>query len=93
MPKITKKLIDSLEAKDKDYIIWDDKISGFGVKITKAGRKVYLLKYRAEDGRQRKPSIGGHGKTLEEKMFPKIDRLRDNLKQSLPYVMNSWKNM
>jgi integrase len=67
MSKLTKKLIDGLEPEDRDYIVWDDKVSGFGVKVTPAGRKVYLLKYRSDDGRQRKPTIGVHGNiTCEE---------------------------
>lgn len=61
MPTLTKTIIDKLTAQTKDYMIWDDKISGFGLKVTPTGRKVYLLKYRTRDGRQRKPTIGIHG--------------------------------
>lgn len=61
MSILTKTLIDKLEPKDKDYIVWDDKISGFGVKVTPKGRKSYLMKYRNHEGRQRKPNIGVHG--------------------------------
>lgn len=61
MPTLTKRLIDSLVPGNADYIVWDDKLSGFGLKITPSGRKVYLLKYRTTDGRQRKPAIGVHG--------------------------------
>lgn len=61
MPILTKRLIESLTPSKKDILIWDDKLSGFGVKITPTGRKVYLLKYRTLDGRQRKPTIGIHG--------------------------------
>ncbi len=61
MPNLTKTLIDQLPAKTKDYVEWDNKLSGFGVKVTPKGRKVYLMKYRTVDGRQRKPSIGVHG--------------------------------
>ncbi|MBE2190724.1 MAG: site-specific integrase [Alphaproteobacteria bacterium] len=61
MPNLIKTTIDKLTAQSKDYMIWDDKISGFGVKVTPTGRKVYLLKYRTRDGRQRKPTIGIHG--------------------------------
>lgn len=61
MPTLTKTIIDKLTAKPKDYMVWDDKVSGFGVKVTPKGRKVYLLKYRTRDGRQRKPTIGIHG--------------------------------
>ena len=61
MANLTKSLVEKLVPEPKDYIIWDDKISGFGVKVTPKGRKSYLLKYRNQEGRQRKPHIGVHG--------------------------------
>lgn len=61
MPVLTKVLVEKLTPLSKDYIVWDDKISGFGIKVTPAGRKSYLMKYRTHDGRQRKPNIGVHG--------------------------------
>lgn len=61
MPKLTKSLIDSAQPAEKTYLLWDSAISGFGVKITPTGRKVYLMKFRTADGRQKKPSIGVHG--------------------------------
>lgn len=64
--KITKSLIDSAHAKDKDYIIWDSAISGFGIKINPTGSKTFLLYYRTKTGRQRKPSIGKYGQLTVE---------------------------
>lgn len=61
MPTLTKSIVDKLSTQPKDFMVWDDKVSGFGVKVTPKGRKVYLLKYRTRDGRQRKPTIGIHG--------------------------------
>ncbi len=61
MPNLTKSLIDQLPIKAKDYVVWDSKVSGFGIKITPKGRKSYLMKYRTKEGRQRKPHIGVHG--------------------------------
>lgn len=43
---------------DGDYTINDPKTSGLSVKITPAGRKVFIFRYRTEFGRQRKLSIG-----------------------------------
>ena len=62
MPRLTKRLIDSLAPRAKDYMVWDDEIPGFAVKVTARGRKAYFLKYRTADRTQRKPSIGVHGK-------------------------------
>ncbi len=40
--RITKKTIDGLVAGDRDQFIWDDEISGFGVKLTPKGKKVFI---------------------------------------------------
>ncbi|NDF11808.1 MAG: DUF4102 domain-containing protein [Proteobacteria bacterium] len=61
MPNVTKRLVDSLEPQEKDYVIWDDKIKGFGIKVTPKGRKVYIFKYRNKANVQHKPAIGKHG--------------------------------
>ena len=64
MPRITKRLVDSLEPADKETITWDDEIPGFGIRVTPKGVKAYILKYRAGHGRAapiRKPTSGKHG--------------------------------
>ena len=60
MTKITKRLVDSLSPKDKDYFIWDSDVSGFGVRVFKTGRKSYLIQYRFGN-RTRRLTIGPHG--------------------------------
>ena len=47
MPKLTKKVIDSNLPKEKDYIVWDDEIKGFGCRIFPGGKKTYVFYYRA----------------------------------------------
>ena len=62
--KLTKARVDSLQPGEKDVILWDTEVKGFGCKVTPAGRRVYLVKYRVGGGRHgrvRKPSIGLHG--------------------------------
>ena len=46
-----------------DIYLWDADLSGFGLKITPAGRKVYLIQYRlgGRRGRTRRITIGHHG--------------------------------
>lgn len=62
MPKITKRFVDSIRPDpERESIHWDDDVKGFGLKVSKSGRKVFLLFYRTRDGRQRKPTIGTHG--------------------------------
>lgn len=66
MAKLTKRMIDALEARDKDYFAWDDELPGFGVRVWPSGRKTYVAQYRA--GKQsRRFKIGIHGPlTVEE---------------------------
>ncbi len=45
-----------------DSFLWDNMLPGFGVKITPAGGKVYLVQYRPKSGRTtRRYTIGRHG--------------------------------
>lgn len=45
MPKITSKLVNSSPSKEKDYILWDDEIKGFGCRIYPKGKKTYVFRY------------------------------------------------
>lgn len=66
MPKLTKRTIEALPVEAVDYIIWDDDIAGFGVRVYRSGRKSYLVQYRA-GGRTRRRSIAQHSvMTVEE---------------------------
>jgi integrase len=60
---ITKRSVDEVEPGPKDDYLWDDDLKGFGLKITPAGRKVYLVQYRigGRKGRSRRVNIGPHG--------------------------------
>lgn len=50
-----------------DVTVWDDRIAGFGLKVTPAGAKVYIYRYRisrpgqASQTAPRKYTIGRHG--------------------------------
>ncbi len=58
--KLTKRTVEALPTKAKDYFVWDSELAGFGVRIFASGRKSYLVQYRAA-GRSRRRSIGRHG--------------------------------
>ncbi|MBV7255868.1 site-specific integrase [Pacificimonas sp. WHA3] len=60
MPKLTKRVIDALETRKKDYVVWDDELPGFGIRVFASGRRSYLIQYRA-NGRSRRYTIGIHG--------------------------------
>ncbi|WP_417415850.1 tyrosine-type recombinase/integrase [Hoeflea sp.] len=60
MPKITKRLIDATEAAHKDTFLWDEDLAGYGLKVTPAGRKVFVLQYRI-GRRSRRMTLGTYG--------------------------------
>ena len=95
--KLTKKIIDATSSADKDTIIWDTELKGFGFKITSADKRSYFLYYRTRDGRQRRPKIGDHGvitceqakettHLLKEVYYAAIQRLQN-------YLIATCKNM
>ena len=58
--KLTKRHIDALVPGAGREHFWDTEVSGFGLRITPAGERIYVVKYRAGD-RQRWIQIGRHG--------------------------------
>ena len=59
--KLTKRVVEGIAPSDRDVIVWDTELRGFGCKVTPNGRRSYLLYYRTADGQQRKPALGTHG--------------------------------
>lgn len=49
--RLTKSTIDKLEKRAARYIVWDDRVTGFGVRVGASGEKVFVLKYRFPSGR------------------------------------------
>ena len=60
MTRISRKTVDALSAREREYMLWDCDVRGFGVRVHPSGRKVYLVKYRHR-GRVIKKTIGPHG--------------------------------
>ena len=60
MTKLTKRVVDATEARDKDYVIWDDELPGFGLRVFTSGKRSYVIQYRSA-GRSRRYTIGLHG--------------------------------
>ncbi|GEC58367.1 hypothetical protein ABIF38_002591 [Bradyrhizobium japonicum] len=42
MVKITKRVVEAAEAQEKDYLIWDDELPGFGLRVFSSGKRSYL---------------------------------------------------
>lgn len=60
--KLTKRLVDGLEADpQRDRIVWDTEVPGFGIRIKASGVRSYLVNYRNARGRSRRLTLGKHG--------------------------------
>jgi hypothetical protein len=58
MPRLTQKLIESLRPdENQDYIVFDETVPGFGVRVFPSGRKSYLIQYRVQK-RSRRYTLG-----------------------------------
>ena len=59
---LTEKVIRDARPEAKTRIIWDREVRGFGLRITAAGSKAFIVNYRA-DGRERRATIGRPSET------------------------------
>lgn len=64
--KITADTVNALQAGPRAHFLWDDKLPGFGVKVTPTGSKVYLFQYR----------LGGRGNKTKRVTLGKEGALR-----------------
>jgi hypothetical protein len=60
MAKVTKRIVDAAQIRKNDYVIWDDELPGFGLRVFASGKRSYVIHYRAA-GRSRRYTIGLHG--------------------------------
>lgn len=60
MPRLTKRYLDSLPLKEKEYFIWDDQIKGFGIRVYPNGGMRYVAQtFRL--GKTTRVQIGKYG--------------------------------
>ena len=64
--KLTKTVVDTATFKNKEYELRDTVVPGFLLKVTPAGRKIFMLQYRTNAGNRRKPAIGRFGELTVE---------------------------
>jgi Arm DNA-binding domain len=50
--KFTKRVVEAAEPQSRDYVIWDDELPGFGLRVFVSGKRSYLIQYRST-GRSR----------------------------------------
>jgi integrase len=76
--KLTKRIVDILRPRSKEYVVWDSQLIGFGLRVRPTGTKSFVAIYRAGKGRnaaQRKITIGPSGGTLTPDMARKAARV------------------
>ena len=64
--KLTKRTVDAARRRDKEWLLPDREIPGFGLRVHSSGRKVYVYRYRSSDGVRRRVKIGQHGPLTAE---------------------------
>ena len=67
--RISKRVVDGLEVRSREYTWWDSKMPCFGVRIRPSGAKSYVVVYRAGSGRGapfRRYTIASVGKITPE---------------------------
>jgi integrase len=58
--KLTKRVIDALQPNSDDYLVWDEELKGFGLRVSPKGIKSFLIQYRA-GGESRRKRLGRYG--------------------------------
>ena len=82
---INKTSVDATQPGATDKMLWDDKIKGFGVKVTPAGTKIYLFQYRigGRGAKTRRFTIGKHGALTPDKARREADRIHILVRQGI----------
>lgn len=82
--KISKRTVDAASRADRDYFVWDEELTGFGLKVTPAGAKSYIFQYRmgGRGSPTRRYTIGRHGAGLTP------DLARERAKKLAASVVN-----
>lgn len=63
--KLTKSVVERLLPAVADYVVWDARLPGFGIRIKPSGVKSYVVQYRnRKTGASRRKTIGQHGPLL-----------------------------
>ena len=66
--RLTKQVVDSLDTRATDYVVWCAKLPGFGCRVRPTGAKSFIVQYRigGRNSAARKVTIGTYGKLTVE---------------------------
>ena len=65
MPKLTKRVVEGLELRSNNYIVFDAELPGFGIRVMPSGKRFFLVQYR-KHGRTRRVMLGQFGPLTAE---------------------------
>ena len=67
---LNKRNVEALKPANKPYIAWDDRVTGFGLRVQPSGVRSYLVNYRAHGGGRkaanRRLVLGRHGRVTAD---------------------------
>jgi integrase len=81
--RITKAAADGISPGAKDKLLWDEKLPGFGLKVTPAGAKVFIYQYRlgGRGSKVRRYTIGRFGALTADGARKQAERLAMSVAQ------------
>ena len=57
---LTTRIVEALPVSDRETVVWDRELAGFGVRVHPSGSKVYMV-HKRSGGKSRRVTIGRHG--------------------------------
>ena len=72
--------VDALAVSERDVIVWDRELTGFGVRVYPTGRKVYVVQSRA-GGAPRRVTLGTHGEITATQARKRAAQVIDRIKR------------
>ena len=76
---LSNRAVDSLPAEGRDRIFWDRELPGFGVRVYRSGRKVYVAQSRSR-GVPRRVTLGTHGELTTTQARLRAGQVIDRIK-------------
>jgi hypothetical protein len=77
MARLTKRIVDAAKPHaNKQVLVWDDRIAGFGLVVYPSSVKSYVYQYRNAEGRSHRITIGKHGEWTPDQARHRAEELR-----------------
>ena len=82
--KLTNTRVAALSVEDRpDAFIWDRELPGFGVRVYRTGRKVYVVRARRRGGSSKQVIIGAHVEISAERARQQARTIKDRVRRGL----------